>query len=137
MEYPRQPELRRPDRSTLFLVAALCMSALALATVLVLVLFMGLRGLTINVTGTVLLSEGSDPVEVRLTLEQPIPLVVVGDPVQLVVGGADGGAIPAEFSFGTCPECGGTRLPLRWNLWTGQIEWACASCQGADQRRGP
>jgi len=55
--------------------------------------------------------------------------------VQLVASGPDGGAVPVELEFISCSSCGGTMVPVRWNLWTGEIEWVCPTC--GDSAIGP
>ena len=80
---------------------------------------------SIHVTGT--------PEEIGLRLEAPVTLAFA-DPVDLAVGGPDGGEIAANLSLLACPTCGSPMLPVRWNPWTGEIEWTCTECGEAVTR---
>jgi len=67
------------------------------------------------------------PQEIALSMGEPVTLVL-DDSANLTVTGPDGGSLPASLSLLPCPECGAPMLPVRWNPWSGEIEWACTSC---------
>ncbi|MCX7750079.1 MAG: zf-TFIIB domain-containing protein [Candidatus Bipolaricaulota bacterium] len=73
-------------------------------------------GGTIGVEGPVEVGMGA--VELRVGA----PLRVEAPPGPFEVRASLGGA--------PCPRCGGTLLPVRWNLLTGEITWRCPSCGG-------
>jgi len=58
---------------------------------------------------------------------EPVTLVL-DDSANLTVTGPDGGSLPASLSLLPCPACGAPMLPVRWNPWSGEIEWSCTSC---------
>jgi len=103
---------------------ALLACMLLLGAILFVLLSIGRTGLTIQVTGTVNLSEVGEQLRIELSMDEPVVLSL-DQPAQLVATGPDGAAIPATFSLATCPVCGGAMIPNRWNPWTGEIEWIC------------
>ncbi len=79
------------------------------------------HGVTVNIGGKVNLT-GSTPGtlgKVNLTMEKPVALVATGP---------DNAPVPANLSIATCPKCGGSMVPVRWNLLTGEIVWKCLEC---------
>ena len=54
--------------------------------------------------------------------------LVMPNPVNLIATGPQEQPIPANLAIIPCPQCGGTMLPVRWNLWTGEIDWRCIEC---------
>jgi len=85
----------------------------------------GRDGIHLDVGGTI--EVVGMPESVALSLDDPVTLTM-GEPAQLVTSGPDGGAIPAALSLLPCSACGAPMLPVRWNPWSGEIEWSCPAC---------
>ncbi|MBU0596010.1 hypothetical protein KJ567_04950 [Candidatus Bipolaricaulota bacterium] len=96
-----------------------------LAGVLFVLVDISQNGILLELAGSVDVTGMSDQVE--LTMGQPVTLVLE-EPANLSVSGPDGGALPATLSLLPCPECGAPMLPVRWNPWTGKIDWVCTGC---------
>jgi len=96
-----------------------------LAGVLFALIDISQNGVRLELAGSV--SVSGMPEEVGLTMGQPVTLVLE-DPANLTVSGPDGGAVPATLSLLSCSECGAPMLPVRWNPWSGEIEWVCTAC---------
>lgn len=105
--------------------AILIIIALLLAGVLVVLLNVARNGVRIDHTGSVAIHGIPDEIDLRqsgpITLSMP-------DPVQLGLGGTETGEFPVSISLVPCPSCGGPMLPVRWNPWTGEIDWTCPAC---------
>lgn len=99
--------------------------AVLLIAILAVLLTIAWRGVEIEHTGYVTLAGVSEGVELRMT--DPVTLRVP-ETVHMVATGADGDAIPVDLALPTCPSCGGSMIPVRLNLWTGEIDWACPAC---------
>jgi hypothetical protein len=99
-----------------------------LAGVLFTLIDISQNGIRLELGGSVNVS--GMPEEVGLTMGDPVTLVLE-DPANLTVSGPEGGAIPATLSLLSCPECGALMLPVRWNPWSGEIEWICTSCDAS------
>lgn len=67
------------------------------------------------------------PSEIALRMEEPVRLTMPNG-TQLTASLSDGASIPVAVTLLTCPECGGTLLPTRWNVFTGEIDWTCPTC---------
>jgi hypothetical protein len=107
--------------------------AVLLAAILGTLVTIAWRGVRIEHVGAVSLDAitGGIPLE----MAGPITLEMTA-PVHLVTTGAESDAVPIDLSLPTCPECGGSLVPVRFNLWTGEIEWACPACSGTtDEER--
>jgi len=104
-------------------VLAIGLAALVLlmAGVFALLFQVARSGVTVNVTGAVSLANPTTGVSGTVTLAMP-------DAVNLVATGPDHGAVPTALAFATCPKCGGSMIPVRFNLITGEIEWQCLDC---------
>jgi len=96
-----------------------------LAAILVLLLGIAHNGIRIEHTGSVDLAGMVDRVD--LTMTEPIELTMP-EPGRLVTTGPDGTAVPISLELAVCPTCGGAMVPVRWNLWTGEIAWRCRDC---------
>jgi len=96
-----------------------------LAAILALLFGIARDGIRIEHTGTVDLTGMVE--RVGLTMSEPIVLTMP-EPGRLITTGPDGTAVPISVELATCPECGGAMVPVRWNLWTGEIEWRCRDC---------
>lgn len=99
---------------------------LLLAAILAMLVVLALRGVRIEHTGSVNLGGLEQGISLRMS--EPMTLVMP-EPARLVATGVDRDVIPVEFDILTCPEGAGTRLPVRWNPWTGEIEWACPGAE--------
>ncbi|MEA3238313.1 MAG: hypothetical protein U9Q94_00795 [Candidatus Bipolaricaulota bacterium] len=88
-----------------------------LAGILVVLIHVGRTGITVNVTGRVGLENATDGID--LTMPTPVNLVATGPENQ---------PVSTDLSLFRCPKCGGTMLPVRFNMLTGQITWKCPEC---------
>lgn len=79
------------------------------------------QGLTINIKGQVKLADATTGVMGKVSL-------VMEEPVNLIATGPDKEAIPANLSVASCPQCGGSMVPVRWYPLGGEIEWRCLEC---------
>jgi len=104
---------------------ALAGIAVLLVAILATLLVIAVRGIRFEHTGSVTLDGMSEGVRLRMvdpvTLEMP-------EPAHLLATGADGEGIPIDLALLACPTCEGTMVPVRWNLWTGEIDWVCPAC---------
>ena len=98
-------------------VAAAVAVIFLLAGILVTLVHLGRTGMTVNVTGNV----GLDNATSGITLAMP-------QPVNLIATGPDNQPVPADLSIFRCPKCGGTMLPVRFNVLNGEITWKCTEC---------
>ncbi len=99
------------------LVAATVAVIFLLAGILVVLIHLGRTGMTVNVTGNVGLENATGGID--LSMPQPVNLVATGP---------DNKPVPADLSVFRCPKCGGTMLPVRFNMLTGDITWKCTEC---------
>lgn len=92
-----------------------------LASLLAVLIDIDRRGVTVNIAGKVDLAKNETGAlgKVNLVMERPVNLIATGP------GKAP---IPANFIVATCPKCGGSMVPVRWNLLTGEITWQCLEC---------
>ncbi|MCK5247038.1 hypothetical protein KAR02_09075 [Candidatus Bipolaricaulota bacterium] len=127
MTEPISPGDRVQDRSRVVIISTLFAAVVLLLAILFMLVSISRNGLNIRLGGDINLSDVSDHLTVELTMADPIVLAMP-EPVQMVTTGPDGEAIPATLSFVTCPSCGGSMLPSKWNPWNGQIEWTCPVC---------
>jgi len=119
------------DRGRLIIILALLASVVTLLGILFMLFSISRNGLNIRLGGDINLSDLSDHITVELTMDEPISLALP-QPIQMVATGPGGEAIPATLAFAICPNCGGSMLPSKWNLWDGQIEWTCPVCDQLD-----
>jgi len=115
------------DRSRIIIVLALSAAVVVLLGILFMLVSISRNGLNIRLGGDINLSDMSDHLIVDLTMADPIVLAMP-QPVQMVTTGPGGEAIPASLSMVSCPTCNGPMFPSKWNPWSGEIEWTCASC---------
>jgi len=91
-----------------------------LATVLVFLWQINREGVTVHLSGQVKLADTTGVAgEVSLVMSEPVSLIATG-PQET--------PIPANLSVVPCPQCGGNMLPVRWNLFSGEIQWRCLEC---------
>jgi hypothetical protein len=104
--------------ATLIAVVALLGAALTILFVI------GREGATLHVTGI--------PSEITLRVTEPVTLVMP-DGARLSATVEGDAAIPVELSLALpiCPTCGEPMVPVRFNLLSGKIEWACPRCDAA------
>ena len=100
--------------------AALIVLIGLLATVLVLLWQINRDGVRVHLSGQVKLADTTGVAgEVSLVMTEPVSLIATG-PRET--------PIPANLSVVPCPQCGGNMLPIRWNLFSGEIQWRCLDC---------
>ncbi len=96
------------------------------ATIVVIFLLIGIlvalihvsrTGITINVTGKVGLENAAGGIDLSMP-----------NPVNLIATGPENKPVPADLSVFRCPKCGGTMLPVKVNMLTGDITWKCTEC---------
>ena len=92
-----------------------------LATVLVFLWQINREGVTVHLSGQVKLTDAATGVAGEVSL-------VMSEPVNLIATGPQEAPIPANLSVVPCPECRGNMLPVRWNLFSGEILWRCLEC---------
>jgi hypothetical protein len=105
--------------------AALGMIALLLVAILATLITIAWRGVRVEHTGVVSLGGALDALPLRMI--EPITLRMP-EPARLITTGPEGGPIHTNLSFLPCPTCDGTMVPVRWNLWTGELDWICPQC---------
>jgi hypothetical protein len=110
-------------------VPVLSAIALLLVAILATLITIAWRGVRVEHTGAVSLEAMTGGIPLRM--EGPVVLQSP-EPVQMITTGATGEAVPISFTFLPCPECGGTLMPTSWNLWTGEIEWTCPTCDSLE-----
>jgi len=98
-------------------VAATLAVIFLLAGILVVLIHVGRTGITVNVTGRVGLENATSGIDLTMPT-----------PVNLVATGPESAPIPADLSIFRCPKCGGTMLPVRFNVINGEITWKCTEC---------
>ena len=103
------------------LVAGFLVVVGLLATILFFLVGLQHEGITIHVSGQVDLANSDTGSLGKVNL-------VMDKPVNLIATGPNSAAIPANFSVATCPKCGGSMIPIRWNPITGEIIWQCLNC---------
>ena len=99
------------------IVAATLAVICLLAGILVVLIQVGRTGVTVNVTGRVGLENATGGIDLTMPT-----------PVNLVATGPESEPIPADLSIFRCPKCGGTMLPVRFNVLNGEITWRCTEC---------
>jgi predicted RNA-binding Zn-ribbon protein involved in translation (DUF1610 family) len=100
--------------------AAIALIGLLVGMLIVLIQF-SKDGLTVHVSGEVGLANATTGVSGQVNLVMP-------EPVNLIATGPDKEPIPTDVSILRCPECGGDMIPVRYNLFTGDITWRCTDC---------
>ncbi len=99
-----------------------------LATMLVFLWQINREGVTVHLSGQVKLADTTGVAgEVSLVMSEPVSLIATG-PQET--------PIPANLSVVPCPQCGGNMLPIRWNLFSGEIQWRCLEC-GFSTKKAP
>jgi len=99
--------------------------AILLVALVTLLAIIAVRGIHIHHTGYVSLG----PMEEALALRMDAPVqLVMPEAVRMVTTGPDGGDVPLGLDLISCADCEGTMVPVRWNVWTGEIDWVCPSC---------
>jgi hypothetical protein len=101
--------------------AVLMTVAVLLLAILAVLVFIAVNGIRIEHTGVVSLTGLTD--RMQLVLAEPVQLEI-SQPALLTVVGPTGSAVPLQLGLTTCPAGGEPLLPTRWNLWSGEIEWA-------------
>ena len=69
------------------------------------------------------------PEEIALRLAEPVELQMPdGTTLTATVSGVQSQPLPIAFASAICPTCGGAMLPVRFDVLTGEIKWACPRC---------
>jgi|GEM_PF-1017280 len=106
-----------PGTQTVVLVTC----AVLLAGILIVLLMIGFNGVRIRLDGAIDLSQMTEAVTLELKVDEPIAMRME-EPLQVIAAGPDGDPIPATLVF-TPVGASGPILPIRWNPWTGELEW--------------
>jgi hypothetical protein len=111
---------------TLRIVAIVAVVGL-LAAIMVFLVSISRNGIHIEYSGDVRVI--GMPQEIALRLAEPVTLTMPdGAKLTATVSGAQSAPVALAFSDILCPECGGSMLPVRFNVLTGKIDWACPRC---------
>ncbi len=98
-----------------------------LAAILAFLVSISLNGIHIDYRGDVRVI--GMPQEIALRLAEPVTLTMPeGTTLAATVSGAQSAPVALAFSDILCPECGGSMLPVRFNVLSGKIDWACPRC---------
>lgn len=104
-----------------------------LASLLVIVVLLASRGISVHLSEPISIS-GPLTVGGAIAVEEPIAVAMdvveirMLHPisVDLPTGTLD---VRATLAGAPCPHCAeGVLLPVRWNLFTGEITWRCTAC---------
>jgi len=103
-----------------------------LASLLVIAIALATRGIRVQLAEPIRIS-GPLTVGGNITVQDPV--VVTMDAVEIrmpqpisVDLPADTLNVRATLGGAACAHCSGTLLPVRWNLFTGEIVWRCSAC---------
>jgi hypothetical protein len=111
---------------SLRIVAILAVVGL-LAAILVFLVSISRNGIHIEYKGDVRVI--GMPQEIALRLAEPVTLTMPGGAtLAATVSGAQSAPVALAFSDILCQECGSSMLPIRFNILTGKIGWACPQC---------
>jgi hypothetical protein len=98
-----------------------------LAAILAFLVVLSLNGIHIEYTGDMRVA--GIPSEIELRLAQPVTLTLAdGSTLTAAVSGAQTQPVAIAFANALCPTCGSSMLPVRINILTGKIDWACPQC---------
>ena len=98
-----------------------------LVAILVFLVSVSRNGVRIDISGDVRVV--GIPQEIALRINEPVLLSMPdGTTLAATVTGADTGPVTLAFASALCPTCGSSMLPVRFNVLTGKIEWACPQC---------
>lgn len=115
------------------LAAALITLIGLLAGLLIVLLQVTRHGVTIQLVGPV---ELTMPDGVVLTMPGEITLTMP-QAVDIIATGPGGKPMPVELAVFPCPQCGGRMIPVRWHMWSGEVEWRCLDCPCPDEEEQP
>jgi hypothetical protein len=102
-----------------------------LAAILVFLVSVSRNGIRISISGDI--RAVGIPQEIVLRIAEPVLLSMPdGTTLAATVTGAKTGPVALAFSTTLCPTCGSSMLPVRFNILTGKIEWACPQCDAAE-----
>ena len=105
-----------------------------LVAILIFVISVSRNGIHISYSGDVRIV--GIPQEIALRMDEPILLSMPdGTTLAATVTGAQTGPVTLAFAAAVCPTCGSSMLPVRFNVLTGKIEWACPQCEAARRSR--
>jgi hypothetical protein len=108
---------------TLAILAALGL----LVAILVFLISVSRNGIRISISGD--LRAVGIPQEITLRMPDPVLLSMPdGTTLAATLTGNQTGPVTLAFASALCPTCGSSMLPVRFNVLTGKIEWACPQC---------
>jgi hypothetical protein len=98
-----------------------------LAAIVAMLVSISLNGIRIDYAGDIRIV--GMPEEIRLRMAEPVTLTMPGGTtLTATVSGVQSAPLPIAFASAVCPECGGAMLPVRYDVLSGKIEWACPVC---------
>ena len=98
-----------------------------LAAILAFLVVLSRNGIHIDYKGDVQII--GMPKEVALRFAGPVTLTLAdGATLTAAVSGIQTAPVALAFAGATCPTCGSAMLPVRYDVLTGRIEWACPNC---------
>lgn len=98
-----------------------------LAAILGLLIVLVLHGIRIEYEGDVRVI--GMPSEIQLRFAEPAVVEFAdGTRVTASVSGDAASPVAIAFASALCPDCGGAMLPVRYDVLSGKIEWACPKC---------
>ena len=99
-----------------------------LAAILTFLVSVSRNGIRIDISGDVRIA--GIPQEIALRMDEPVLLSMPdGTTLAATVTGGETGPVTLAFASALCPTCGSSMLPVRFNVLTGKIEWACPQCE--------
>lgn len=114
------------------LPAGLAIIAGLLASLLIVALGLARRGVRVQLAEPIRIS-GPLAIGGNITVQEPITVTM--DAMEIRVPHGVSVALPStplavQATLGVpCPHCEeGVLLPVRWNLFTGEIRWQCTAC---------
>ncbi len=104
-----------------------------LASLLAIAILLATRGISVHLSEPIHIS-GPLIVGGAISVEEPI--VVTMDAMEIRVPQPVSVELPSDtldvramLGGAPCPRCGeGVLLPMKWNLFTGEITWRCTAC---------
>ncbi len=98
-----------------------------LASILVLLIVLLTNGIKIEYAGDVRVL--GMPSEIALRIAEPATITIAdGATITAAVAGTRDAPVGISFASALCPTCGAAMLPVRYDVLTGKIEWACPQC---------
>ncbi len=104
-----------------------------LASLVVIVVGLATRGISVQLAEPIRIS---GPLSIGGTIAVQEPIVVTMGTMEIRVPQPVSVELPSDtldvramLGGAPCPRCGeGVLLPMKWNLFTGEITWRCTAC---------